>query len=122
RFIHVAGILTFARDKSTRLDVGLIAIQPGDEPASEDGFDCDAHAPEVALGEVRPALQVGTPEQPLDAKHTATIRLRYFDGQNKQSCPAIVCCGGSMDFHGAPMSRTWLKLGADARKGDTELV
>jgi hypothetical protein len=122
RFIHVAGVLNFARDRSTILEVGLIAIQPGEDPASEDGFDCDAHAPEVAFGEVRPALEVGTPEEPLDAKYTATIRLRWFDGQNKQSCPAIVCCGGRMDFHGAPMSRTWLKLGADAKKGDTAVV
>jgi G8 domain len=122
RFIHIAGILTFARDKCTTLEVGLIAIQPGDEPASEDGFDCDAHAPEVAFGETRPALEIGTPENPLDAKFSATIRLRYFDGQNKQSCPAIVCCGGRMDFHGAPMDRTWLKLGASAKKGDTAVV
>src|SRR6185503_12192884 len=34
-------------------------------------------------------------------------------------CPAIVCCGGRMDFHGAPLNRTWLKLGAPAKKGDT---
>jgi len=121
RMIHVAGILTFAQDKSTMLEVGLIAIQPGDDPASEDGFDCDAHAPEAAHGEARPALEIGTPEQPLDAKYTATIRLRYFTGQNKDSCPAIVCCGGRMDFHGAPLSQTWLKLGADAKNGDTKL-
>ena len=35
------------------------------------------------------------------------------------SCPAIVCCGGRMDFHGAPLNRTWVKLGATAKKGDT---
>src|SRR5207249_884445 len=122
RFIHVAGILTFARDRSTTLTVGLVAIQPGDEPATEDGFDCDAHAPEVAHGEVRPALEIGTPELPLDARHTATIRLQYFEGQNKQSCPAIICCGGRMDLHGAPLSRTWLKLGATAKKGATALT
>src|SRR5262245_47863941 len=29
RSIHVAGKLTFARDRDTRLDVGLIKIQPG---------------------------------------------------------------------------------------------
>ena len=39
---------------------------------------------------------------------------------DKQSCPAIVCCGGRMDFHGAPLSRTWVKLGATAKKGDTD--
>src|SRR5262249_10209774 len=30
RSIHVAGTLTFAPDKDTRLEVGLIRIQPGD--------------------------------------------------------------------------------------------
>src|SRR5262245_34472522 len=35
RFLHIAGTLTFATDKSTRLDVGLIKIQAGDE-ATED--------------------------------------------------------------------------------------
>src|SRR5262245_8815373 len=42
RSIHVAGTLSFARDRNTRLDVGLIKIQPGDD-ASENGFDCDEH-------------------------------------------------------------------------------
>src|SRR6476620_10563479 len=41
RSIHVAGTLSFATDKDTRLDVGLIKIEAGDD-ASEDGFDCDA--------------------------------------------------------------------------------
>src|SRR5262245_62795458 len=41
RFVHVAGTLRFAADRDTRLDVGLIKIQPGDE-AGEHGFDCDA--------------------------------------------------------------------------------
>src|SRR6202030_1640438 len=43
RLIHVAGTLRFAPDRDTRLDVGLIKIQAGDD-ASENGFDCDAHA------------------------------------------------------------------------------
>ena len=42
RAIYVAGTLTFARDKTTRLDVGLIKVQPGEE-YSEEGFDCDGH-------------------------------------------------------------------------------
>jgi hypothetical protein len=42
RSIRVAGTLTFACDKDTRLDVGLVRIQPGEE-ASEEGFDCNAH-------------------------------------------------------------------------------
>ena len=117
RSIHVAGTLTFAPDRDTRLDVGLIKIQPGDN-ASEQGFDCDAHVPELKPGQDRPALLVGTPDRPIEAKHTALIRLVYFQGLDKQSCPAIVCCGGRMDFHGAPMNRTWVKLGATAKKGD----
>ncbi len=115
RSVHVAGTLTFAPDRDTRLDVGLIRIQAG-EDMSEEGFDCDAHL--TAPDQPRPALEVGSPERPIDAKHTATIRLVYFDGMDKQSCPAIVCCGGRMDFHGAPMNRTWVKLGADTKKGD----
>src|SRR5207248_6391420 len=101
----------------TRLDVGLIKIQPGDE-ASEDGFDCDAHAAESPEGQPRPALEVGTPDRPIDAGHTALIRLTYVNGLDRQSCPAIVCCGGCMDFHGAPLSRTWVKLAVTANKGD----
>jgi hypothetical protein len=121
RFIHIAGTLTFAPDQDTRLDVGLIKIQPG-EDASEDGFDCDAHVPEVEPGKSRPALLVGTPARPIAAKHTALIRLTYFDGADKQSWPAIVCCGGRMDFHGAAMTRTWVKLGETAKKGATTVL
>jgi hypothetical protein len=117
RSIHVAGTLRFPRDQDTRLDVGLIKIQPGDDP-SEDGFDCEVHATEPPAGQPRPALEVGTPDQPIDAGHTALIRLAYVNGLDRQSCPAIVCCGGRMDLHGAPLSRTWVKLGATARKGD----
>jgi hypothetical protein len=114
RSIHIAGTLTFARDRDTRLDVGLIKIQTG-EDTTEEGFDCDVHAPDLDPGMPKPALEVGKPGQPMDAKHTALIRLVYFSGMDKQSCPAIVCCGGRMDFHGAPISRTWVKLGANAR-------
>src|SRR5207302_4171939 len=85
------------------------------------GFDCDAHVAEVPAGQSRPALEVGTPNEPIDAKHTALIRLTYVDGLDRQSCPAVVCCGGRMDFHGAPMNRTWVKLGATAKKGDSKL-
>ncbi len=117
RSIHVAGVLTFAPDRDTRLNVGLIKIQPGDD-ASENGFDCDAHVPDLAPGQPRPALEVGTPEQPIPADHTAVIRLVYCDGMDRESCPAIVCCGGRMDFHGAPLNHTWVKLGTTVKTGD----
>ncbi|HKB35940.1 MAG TPA: G8 domain-containing protein, partial [Gemmataceae bacterium] len=121
RSIHIVGTLCFANDRDTRLDVGLIKIQPGDD-ASEDGFDCDAHATRAEPGKPRPALEVGTLEKPIPAQHTALIRLTYVKGLDRQSCPAIVCCGGRMDFHGAPLSRSWVKLGATAKKGDNTLT
>ncbi|MBI1901375.1 MAG: G8 domain-containing protein [Planctomycetia bacterium] len=121
RAINVAGTLSFARDKNTRLVTGLIKIQAGDE-FSEEGFDCDAHLAELPAGTPRPALEVGTPDEPMPAGVTATIRLAYVEGMDKQSCPAIVCCGGRMDFHGAPLSRTWIKLGRTAKSGDATMT
>ncbi len=121
RFIHIAGTLSFAPDKDTLLNVGLVKIQAGDN-ASEDGFDCDAHMKVEEKKWPRAALEVGTPEHPIAAMHTATIRLHYIAGMDKQSCPAIVCCGGRMEFHGEPMSRTWLKLGATAKAGATDIA
>ena len=121
RSLHLGGTLTFATDRDTRLDAGLIKIQPG-EDTSEEGFNCDAHLPEPDPSQAKPALLVGTAAQPVDAKHTALIRLVYFEGMDKQSLPAIVDCGGRMEFHGAPMNRTWVKLGAPAKKGDSDIA
>src|SRR5262249_32302697 len=121
RMVHVAGTLTFAPDRDTRLDVGLIKIQPGDD-ASENGFDCDAHVRTPDSSAPRPALEVGTPDRPISAMHTALIRLTYLEGMDKESCPAIVCCGGRMDFHGAPLSHTWAKLGAPVKAGDQTVL
>ena len=124
RSLHIGGTLRFATDRDTRLDVGLVKIQAG-EDVSEEGFDCEAHlaAPAPASAKSpRATLLVGTQEQPVDAKHTALIRLTYFEGMDKQSCPAIVDCGGRMEFHGAEMNRTWVKLGAPAKKGDATVT
>ena len=121
RAVHVSGTLSFAHDKDTQLNVGVLKIEAGEFP-SEQGFDCEAHLTELPDGAVRPALEVGTPERPIQAGHTALIRLAAVEGQDRQSCPAIVCCGGRMDFHGAPLSRTWLKLGATSQKGDASVI
>src|SRR5262245_29210586 len=103
RGINIAGILAFAPDKDTLLNVGLIKIQPGDE-YSEEGFDCDAHISTSVSGKSMPALLVGTPDRPIDGGKTAVIRLHYLEGMNKESCPAIVCCGGCWESHGAPLN------------------
>lgn len=121
RALFIAGALTFAPDRNTRLDVGLIRIQPGND-TTEAGFDCDAHLPEFDPATPRPRLEVGTPDRPIDPGRTALIRLVYIAGMDKESCPAIVCCGGAMDFHGAAQSRTWVKLGEPARAGATQVT
>lgn len=136
RSLHISGVLTFAPDRDTLLEVGLIKIQHGDI-VDESGFDCAAHKDDATIKtkgsdagleayclccEGKPALLVGTPERHIDADKKAVIRLHYIDGMDKESCPAIVCCGGRMDFHGAPMSRTWIRLGKSASPGETSLV
>jgi hypothetical protein len=86
RSIHVAGTLTFARDRNTRLNVGLIKIQAGDD-ASEDGFNCDAHVREPEAGAARPSLEVGTAEDPIPVEYTATIEFRI---SRVVSCQATI--------------------------------
>src|SRR6185436_14061436 len=100
---------------------GVIKIQAG-EDCVEDGFTCDVHLQPPDPGKVRPALEVGTADEPVDAKHRALIRLVYFEGMDKETLPAIICCAGRMEFHGAPMSRTWVKLGATAKPGDSDIA
>jgi hypothetical protein len=132
RSLHISGTLSFAPDRDTVLNVGLIRVEPGNRVV-EEGFDCDhspdaKQAPLAAADAAQPgfsaicvccqskaALLVGTPERPIDAQHQALIRLHYVEGMNAESCPAIVVCGGRMDLHGAPMSRTWVKLGSTIR-------
>lgn len=115
RMIHVAGTLTFSREKNTRLEVGLLRVTPG-EACSEDGFDCHDDAP-LAGGAAIPVLEIGTREAPVPAGVTAVIRLRHFEGMNPETLPAIVACGGRWDIHGAPVPRTWLKLAATVKAG-----
>jgi len=131
RALFIVGTVTFAPDRDTELNVGLIKIQH-DENLDENGFDCNAHpadakpTPKPGAGQPgftagclccngKPALLVGTPEIPIAAGKTAKIRLHFIEGMDKESCPAIVCCGGRMDFHGQPLSRTWVKLGAPVK-------
>ncbi len=121
RSLHIAGTVTFASDKSTRLSVGLIKIE-NSTSTDDEGFDCDAHAEEPDADRPKAGLLVGTPDRPIAAGARAVIRLAYVAGMKKESCPAIVCCAGRMDFHGAPLSRTWVKLGQSAAKGDRSVT
>ncbi|HZE95593.1 MAG TPA: G8 domain-containing protein [Planctomycetota bacterium] len=121
RSVRIAGTLSFDPDRDTRLDVGLLNVQAGEDTA-ETGFACDAHFGEPDPAAPRPSLLVGTPERPIQAGRRALIRLVYIEGMDKGSAPAVVCCGGRMEFQGAPMSRTWLKLGKTARAGDRDVT
>jgi hypothetical protein len=121
RGLNIAGSLSFSPEQDTILNVGLIKIQPGDE-YGEDGFDCDGHAVSSDSTKAKPALEVGTFEKPVAVGKAAIIRLHYVEGMNKETCPAIVCCGGAMNFHGQPLSRTWVKLGANAKVGDNTVT
>jgi hypothetical protein len=121
RMVHVAGTLTFVRDKSTRLDVGLIKVEPG-ESTTEDGFNCHDDAPAPKPGGPRPTLELGTRAQPIPAGITSIIRLVHFTGTDTNTLPAIVNCGGTWDVHGAPMNRTWVKLAAPAKPGDSTVT
>lgn len=135
RSVQVSGKLSFATDRKTRLDVGLIRIEDLDE-YSENGFDC-FHAPHSAPDAEGPgpiehgassatstaALEIGRPEAPLPPEHTALIRLHYIEGMDRASCPAIICCGGRMDLHGVPLEQTWVKLPFQSAKvGEPRIV
>jgi len=127
RLVQVAGELRFARNRNTTLNVGLLKIQ-NSERCSESGFRCDLHAvteagePNALPAGVAPALEVGTADEPIPADFTARIRLHYFEGMSKDDAPAISACSARMDLHGAPMSRTWVKLGADVKPGDATVT
>ena len=115
RAINISGTLAFARDRNTLLNTGLIKIEPTDK-FSEEGFDCDHVSVDLDPSRPRATLEVGSQLEPIPAKYKAVIRLHGVAGLDPQSCPAIVCCAGRMDFHGAPLSRTWVKLGETAAK------
>src|SRR5262249_56848102 len=84
-------------------NVGLIKIEDSDS-TDEEGFDCDEHAEEPSPDRPRAALLVGTPDRPVAAGARALIRLTYVPGMKKESCPAIVCCGGPMGFFRPPLN------------------
>ncbi len=127
RLVQVVGALSFARDRDTELNVAVMKVQ-NSTTCSESGFACDFAGVNVA-GEPQapregsiPLLEVGTLERPIPAEHTARIRLHYLEGMDKNDAPALVCCSAQMELHGAPLSRTWVKLGADAKPNATSVT
>ncbi|MBW3540459.1 MAG: G8 domain-containing protein [Planctomycetes bacterium] len=123
RLVQVAGVLSFARDRNTALNVGILKVQNSTD-CSESGFACDFHSvndvgePHEPPAGPLPALEVGTLDAPIPAEFTARIRLHFLEGMDANDAPALSCCSARLDLHGAPMSRTWVDLGADAQPGD----
>jgi hypothetical protein len=128
RLIQVAGQLSFSRTRNTLLNVGLLKVQ-NSERCSESGFRCDLHAVTEAgepnalpAGGSTAALEVGTVDDPVPAQFTARIRLHYLEGMSKDDAPALSACSARMDLYGAPLSRTWVKLGADVKPNDATVT
>jgi hypothetical protein len=121
RLVQIAGTLDFARDRNTQLEVGLINVIASEEP-NEEGFDCHASPRHAMAAKVRPALLIGQPGSPIPGKYTALVRLHYVPGMDKESCPAILCCGGRMELHGEPMRQTWVRLKRPVEIGATSIA
>jgi len=127
RLLQIVGTLRFADDRDTELNVGLLKVQNSDT-CSESGFACDFHdvneagEPVGLPGGPLPALLIGTPDDPIPAEHTARIRLHHLMGMNKEDAPAIACCSARMEIHGAPLNRTWVKLGGDVAAGGVDVT
>lgn len=120
RAIHVAGSLRFAPDKDTRLCVGLIRIEAGDA-WKEGAIHCHDLPPAPDPKLPKPKLEIGSAEHPVEAGRKAIVRLVYFEGDDPECLPAIVCSAGQMDLHGAPLARTWVKLAEPAAPHETQL-
>jgi len=124
RLVQVVGTLTFARDRDTLLNVGIVKVQ-NSTVCSEAGFACDFHnvnafgEPKAAPGGPIPALEIGTPQDPIPRQYQARVRLHYHPGTNKNDAPAIACCSARMDIHGAPLNRTWVDLAENAEAGSS---
>ncbi len=125
RSIHVAGTLRFDPERDTRLDIGLIKIQAGDDP-SESGFDCESHDTMVSgQWTSRAALEIGTPDHPVAAGRMAFPS----DGGRGPRCGFLLARGvshlavGSMTieevaFHsGSKASSRWRWRRVDACRG-----
>jgi len=130
--LHVSGVLHFATDRSTELNVGTLVIDPRAKAGGvEDvhGHTKDEvkdrakdHANQAPQHPYKARLEVGTPEHPVAHPHRALIRLHLVDDADPEEAPAIIARpGGVLDLHGAPMTRTWFDLAADAAKGATRL-
>jgi hypothetical protein len=124
RLIQVVGTLRFSTDRDTELNVGILSIAHQEE-CDEHGFACEFEGGQAGPSTPKsqwPTLLIGTADSPLPSKHTAKVRLHYFEGMDPKSAPALACCSGRMEIHGSPLKKSWIKLGEDAAEGDVTLT
>jgi len=88
---------------------GLLNVQAGEIRPRRASLDAHFGEPTRPRGP-GPSLWWARPNGPSRPRR-ALIRLVYIEAWTRAPRPAVVCCGGRMEFQGAPMSRTWLKLG-----------
>lgn len=124
--VHVAGRLDFAADRDTQMNVGLLLVKPGDDGAETDDFVGTSrgdHAHHHHATDAAPAeLHIGTADMPIAAGHRAVVRLTWQSGMDTKIYPALICYGGTIDLHGAPLERSWVKLRDNAKAGDATLT
>lgn len=119
--ILVRGKLEFSRTNDTRLDVGAIVISTS--PTVDINLNCSfQNYPNDWQSGPPPTLEVGSLDNPIPENHTARIRLVYFSDMDPNCAPAIINYGGRMELHGAPLNKTWLKLGAGAPQGSSTIT
>lgn len=103
--LEIQGILTFSRQRSTRLDVGNIIIRGGG------------------------VLEMGTAQHPIPGAVATEIRLVVPEGTTfvggdfaPGDIGIWVLEGGRWDVHGDPVRHTWVRLARPARSGDTSVM
>ena len=104
-----------------RLILGAEIARPGDEVLAGVDLKTDQDWHTYWKNSVQSGIPT-TISWELPPGITATIRLVYFPGTDKDDLPAVVDCGGRMDLHGAPLSRTWVKLGQPSKPDEAASI
>lgn len=104
--VKINGTLAFRTTASTNLSVGIVKI----------GADTTATSAQPGK------LIIGSEESPIPRGVKATIQLAETAGDTDSDHPAIFVYGGRIVVHGAPITRPWVKLTANAPSGATSVT
>ena len=115
RTLLVNGTLDFSTTRNTRMIASLIVISENPD-FNVDNDSCSHNHSGGHQHGVGAAFRVGTVENPIPAGVNATVTLKYVSGLDQNCAPGIIAHGGAMEFHGADIGQTWVKLGKNFRK------